>query len=115
MDPNVDPQTILAALQAHQWLVLGGIGISLTIAVVKQRSLWFAAHVPAWALPWMAVGLGVLGVGSTDLIAGKTWRQALFDGLASGVLAVFAHQTVVEGARGGKEIIPAKVPPESPQ
>lgn len=114
MDPQqVDPQTIVAALFAHQWLLLGALTTPLIVAALKQRSLWIAAHVPAWAIPWCAVGVGVLSVGSADVVAGKSWRQALFDGLASGVLAVFAHQTVVEGARKGKELIPAKAPPEA--
>src|SRR5690242_14582097 len=107
----MDPNSILAALSAHRWLLAGALVVPTLIAVAKQRSLWIAAHVPAWALPYGAVVVGVLTVGSADIVAGKTWQQALFDGISAGVLAVFAHQTVVEGARGGKEIIPKKAPP----
>ena len=105
-------QPIYAALLAHDWLVAGALVVPLLVALFKQGwvTQWLAAHLPATALPYLALGLGMLTVGSADVLAGKTWQQALFDGLGAGVLAVFAHQTVIEGARDGKEIIPEKKP-----
>jgi hypothetical protein len=111
-------QPIYAALLAHQWLIAGALVVPFIVAAMKQGwvTRWLAVHLPPAALPWLAVGLGALTVGSADVLAGKAWQQAVFDGLAAGVLAVFAHQTVVEGARSGKEIIPEKKPatPASP-
>jgi hypothetical protein len=110
----MDFQPIYAALIAHDWLVAGALVVPLLVALFKQGwvTRWLAAKLPATALPYLALGLGMLTVGSADVLAGKTWQQALFDGLGAGVLAVFAHQTVIEGARDGKEIIPEKKPAE---
>jgi hypothetical protein len=109
-------QPIYTALVAHQWLIAGALVVPFLVALMKQGwvTRWLAAKLPATALPYVALALGVLTVGSTDVLAGKAWQQAVFDGLAAGVLAVFAHQTVVEGARDGKEIIPAKKPAVPP-
>ena len=106
----MDFQPIYAALIAHQWLIAGALIAGALVALMKQgwASQWLAAKLPAAALPYVALALGVLSVGSADILAGKTWQQALFDGLSAGVLAVFGHETIVEGIRGGKEIVPEK-------
>lgn len=111
-----DLQPIFDAFQAHQWVLFGALLVGLLLAVAKQG--WLSARIQAWlppvALPYYAVGLGILTLMVADIKSGKTWQQALFDGVAAGIAAVFAHETVIEGLRGGKEIIPARWPDKTP-
>jgi hypothetical protein len=100
---------LLAALKDHRYAFAGAVLVNVLVTVAKQG--WFsnavASKLPARYLPFVAVGLGVLSVSSTEVIAGMPWTQALFDGLAAGVTAVFGHQAVVEASRNGKEVVPA--------
>lgn len=99
---------LLAAYQAHAYVMLGALAIGALVAFAKQGwlSVWLATRIPARYLPVLAVALGVLGTASTSLISGRPLLQAVLDGLASAMVAVFGHQVVVEGFRRGKEIVP---------
>lgn len=101
---------VLAALQGKQWVLLAALLVGAVVALAKQGwlSVWLAAKLPKAALPWLAVTLGVLGLSSAEIAAGTPWPKAVMDGLSSGLAAVFAHQTIVEGVRKGVEIVPPK-------
>jgi len=101
-------QLLLAAVLAHRWLVAGAMLVGLAVAVLKQgwAGAWLAAKLPAWSRPWVAVALGVAGAMATELQSGAPWSKVLADGLAIAMAAVFGHQVVVEGMRGGRELLP---------
>ena len=116
---NIQP--IIAAFQAHQWVLFGALVVGGFIAFAKQGwfSAWVQSKMPSAAIPYYAMGLGVLAMMATDLSTGKTWQQAITDGLMAGMTAVFGHQLLIESARGGKEIVPTAkwakpAPPAAP-
>jgi hypothetical protein len=100
---------LLAALKDHRFAFAGAVLVNVLVTVAKQG--WFsnavASKLPARYIPFVAVGLGVLGVSSAEVVAGLPWSQALFDGLAAGVTAVFGHQAIVEAGRNGREVVPS--------
>jgi hypothetical protein len=99
---------ILVALHSSQWLVAGALSVGLLVALAKsgRLSMWLAMKVPPKYLPYEAMALGVLGVGSTEVLAGKPVKVAIVDGFLSAIFAISGHDLVIEAARGGKEIIP---------
>ena len=92
-------------MDSRRSLVVGAI-----VATAKQGWLgsWIAKKLPPAALPYLALVLGTLGVASAEIIAGKPVLQALIDGFVAGMGSIVGHDTLVEGMRGGKEIIPEK-------
>jgi hypothetical protein len=103
-----DVAAIARAYQNHEYVLLGSLIIGFIIAISKSGWLgtFIATKVPAGARPVIAVVLGALGMIATQLQNGTPWQQAALNGLYAGALAVLGHQTVIEGMRGGKEIIP---------
>lgn len=101
---------LLAALHGNQWVLAGAIVVGGVVALLKQgwAGAWVAKKLPPAALPYFAVGLGAVGLSTTEVIAGKPLWPAVIDGVQAGILAVFGHETVIEGMRSGKEIVPVK-------
>jgi hypothetical protein len=107
--PAPDAQALITALQAHEWPLAIAIALFGLIAIAKQG--WFGAYLqkmlpPRW-LPFIAPALSAIGLGLGEFFRGTPWPTALLQGLEAGVGSVFLHQTLVEGIRGGREIVPA--------
>ncbi len=95
-------------LQDHQWVAGAAILVGLLVSATKQGwfGAWVQAHVPAMARPWLALVLASLGAVATRVQAGQDLPHALIDAAYAAAVAVLGHQVVVEGARGGQEILP---------
>jgi len=108
--PTIDIAPLIAAIVAQKWSAAAALVVGLIVAAAKQGwlSAYLAAKLPKWFLPYLAVVLGSAGMISAAILGGQPWLPALESGILAGVLSVFGHQTVVEGLRGGKEIIPAR-------
>jgi hypothetical protein len=104
----MDLQPVIAAFQAHQWVLFGALIVGGLIAFAKQGwfSTWIQSKLPASDIPYYAVVIGVLTMMVTDIETGKTWQQAILDGFFAATTAVFGHQLLIEGVRGGKEVVP---------
>src|SRR5258708_9430967 len=102
----IDPAAIVAALRAHQWMLVAAFAIYAVALLAKQGWLgtWFQTHLPPRALPFISPIAGILFLSSSEMIAGKPWLNALVDGLLAGFLPLIGHELVVESARGGKEL-----------
>lgn len=109
----MDFNAFLAAAVAHKWVLLGALFIGAFVATAKQGWLGNAMQKqlpPRW-IPFLAPIYAAMTVGSTEIIAGKTWQVSLSESwgaLVAGVLAIVGHQLVIEGIRNGKELIPNK-------
>lgn len=108
--PNLDFNAIASAFSHHEWVLLGALLIYGLTTLAKQGWLgaWLQRVIPKRYIPLIAPTLGVLGLTTSEIIGHTPWPQAIFDGLSAGVLAVFGHETIVESARGGKEIVPQR-------
>lgn len=96
------------AFGAHSYILAAAILVGLLVSASKMGwlSAFIATRIPASARPWVAVALGIAGTVSTEVQAGRSWKLAVLDGVYAAAIAVLGHQTVVEGMRGGREILP---------
>ncbi len=108
----MDISSFWAALQNRQWSIVAAFVVWLAIALAKQgwASAWLASKLPSALLPYLAVLLSIGGLYATEVTTGTPWVKALTDGILAGLGAVFFHETIVEGLRGGKEVVPARAP-----
>jgi hypothetical protein len=106
----IDPSKLESAFAGKQWILLTAMLVGCVVAMAKQGwlSAWLAKKLPPQALPLLAMGLSVLSLTSAEIIAGINWQKALVDGVVAGFMAVYGHQTIVEGVRKGVEILPPK-------
>jgi hypothetical protein len=117
MDLNILLTQLQAAAKTHAWILFIALLVGALLALIKQGWLgaWLKAKIPSRYIPLYALALSELGLMSADIIGGKTWQQALQDGFAAAMLAVFGHETLIEMVRNGKEIVPAyKATPSTP-
>jgi hypothetical protein len=94
----IDPSKLESAFAGKQWILLTAMLVGCVVA----------KKLPPQALPLLAMGLSVLSLTSAEIIAGINWQKALVDGVVAGFMAVYGHQTIVEGVRKGVEILPPK-------
>jgi len=104
--------SIIAAWQAHEWLLFTALIVGAVVSFAKQGWLggWLAAHLPPAARPYLAMALGFFGTVAGELCSQPPVPlvQALLDGvngIIAGMIAIAGHQVVIEGMRGGKEIV----------
>ena len=115
----MDFNPFIEAAVNHKWVLLGALIIGSLVATAKQGWLGTAMQKqmpPRW-IPFLAPLYAALSVGPTEIIGGTAWQVALSDSigaLVSGFLAVLGHELVIEGLRGGKELIPARWPKAPP-
>ena len=76
-------QIVQAAKQGHWALVLGLIVMILTALVNRV----FRAKIPPAILPWLAIGLGIIGQGALTLHYSGDWATAIFAGMTAGLTA----------------------------
>lgn len=92
-DPNSIIEAIGRAAQSGQWALLAGFVVMLaTWAVSKLPGL--RDRLPAKALPWLAMGLGVLTNFLISLGSGIKWYQALISGVTQGLLAAGGYSAI---------------------
>ena len=107
---GVDGAFLYKAFTQHEW-ALGSAVILYGLAVlIKQGWLgpWLQAKIPQRALPVIAPATSLVLLTTGEIIGGKAWPSAVFDGLLAGFLPVIGHEVVIESARNGKEIVPPR-------
>ncbi len=101
----MDTDQLAALLSAHKWVPAAALVIGLLVRLQKAGKLPGLTRIPPNYRPWLALLLGVVsGVLDKVAVDSKTWTVALLDGLLSALIAVTAHDAIIEGLRGGKEI-----------
>ena len=98
-----------AAYQQHAYVLLGAIVVGAVLAVAKAGwfGAWFTSKIPAKWRPVVGFAVALLGMMATEVQNGGDWRAAILHALEAAALAVFGHQTLVEGMRSGRELVPA--------
>jgi hypothetical protein len=111
-ESSMDFAELSALLAEHKWLAALALFIGAMVRLLKSDTPlpW---TVPAQWRSWLAVGLGVVGGVLDALVAGTPSVRALLQGLGAAAIAIAAHDTLVEGLRGGREWFASKtkVPP----
>ena len=105
----MDLTPFIKAVEAKQWALLGALVVGALIALSKQG--WLSELIAKKLTPsttqWYAMLVSVLTVGSSEIVAGKPWQQALTDAGISAITAIAGHQLLIEGIRRGRELVPA--------
>jgi amino acid transporter len=106
-EPTFDD--LLRAVAGHAWTVAAGVGVYLFVALAKQGWLsdWISKKVPTAYQPVFALLLTQVGAVSLAAAQRSPILPAVFQALEAVAIAVFTHQVVIEGARKGKELVPA--------
>lgn len=99
----MDPSQLGELVGQHKWVAVAAIVIGLLVRVVKS-DIKIPINIPPAARPWLALGLGLLSGVLEKAATGRTWTSAIVDGVVSAVIAMVAHDAVIGGLRGGKEI-----------
>ncbi len=107
----MDLSELSGLLAEHKWVAALALLIMALVRLLKSDSPlpW---SVPAQWRSWLALGLGVIGGILDALVAGTSPLRALLQGLAAGAIAITAHDTVIEGLRGGQEFFANKHKPK---
>lgn len=87
--PDIDPGEavggVIEAASSKQWVLLIGFGL-MTLVFVLRKFIWKKVNTK-W-LPWLAIGIAVLGAGSIALVADPSkWWEAILLGVESGLVA----------------------------
>jgi hypothetical protein len=100
---NMDLSELSGLLAEHQWLAALALVITALVRLMKSDTPlpW---TVPARWRSWLALGLGVVGGILDVLVAGTSPTRAVLQGLTAGAVAIAAHDSVIEGLRGGREL-----------
>jgi hypothetical protein len=100
-----DLPLILDLADKHAWPALATVVIGLLVRLLKSPAVPYPLdRIPANARPLVALLLGLASGCLEHVAAGTPWQTALVQGVVAAGLAVFGHQLVIEGARGGQEI-----------
>lgn len=93
-----------------QMLVLLAALVAALVRLLKddRAVAWFPVTVPPRWRPVAALALGLVAAALTAKAKGTSWTAALTvaltQGLGAGGLAVAAHDALIEGVRGGREL-----------
>lgn len=104
--PNdFDTSQLAALLAAHKWVPASALVVGFLVWLQKKGKLPGFNSIPPNYRPFLALGLGILsGVLNKIAVDSKTWLVAILDGVLSAIIAISAHDTLIEGLRNGKEI-----------
>ena len=106
----LDLNQFVSLLLSHSWIALAALMIGAIVAVLKGSTP--LPEIPAKYRPWLALGLGVVAGVLKSVSTGTPIAQAILSGLEAGMTAIVGHETLIESARGGKELIPSRAKPD---
>jgi len=83
-DPGKAMAGIVTAAQSGQWALMVAFIVMLLTTIVRKL---FKDTIPAVVLPWVAVGLGLIGECALVLAYGGSWPTAILAGVSAGLTA----------------------------
>lgn len=106
-----DVTQLRALLAAHQWVPFTALLIGLVVRLLKSDTK-IPIDIPPRARYWLGLGLGLVAACLEKATTGKSWVDAILDGLLSFGIAMAAHEGFISSIRGGKELdIPGLIKP----
>jgi len=108
----------ISLVRSKAWIPLASLLIGLFVRLSKTDAAvaWFPVNLRPKVRPYVALAGGILTGVAAGLVGGS-WLSALTGGVVAGMLAITAHDVVVESIRNGREIgtpkTPAMFPPGS--
>lgn len=120
VDPNavVDIGFVIRLIEAltsafgdHAWTLV--VGLFLTMIVAGLRFFELVKKVPKVWVPWVTVGLAVLGSVAVGMQQGLPWGTVLTGGITVGVVAIGGWETIGKMLVNYLKKLFAKKPPES--
>jgi hypothetical protein len=100
-----DVGPIIDLFMAHQWIPGAAAVIFLLMRLLKSpRMVWPLSLIPPKARTLVVVVLGFAGAGLQSVAAGVPWQKAVAENVVAALIAILAHDTVVEWLRKGREL-----------
>lgn len=87
----------------HKRSAVLALAIASLVRLMKADGGFPFTVPPRWR-PCLALGLGAIGGAVDAITTGLPLPRAVLRGLGSGCFAIAAHDTVIEGLRGGREL-----------
>jgi hypothetical protein len=84
-------KNIVDAAKAGKWALMIGFIVMLLTWLANALLL---KKIPRAVMPWLAVGLSVLGQGAFTLASGASWFDAIFGGISMGLVAAGSWSAV---------------------
>jgi hypothetical protein len=75
---------LYAAMRAGDWTAVASLAIMILLFVLRK----FWSSIPSSAMPWIAMGMGMLSAFSAALSSGASMGQAALSGLVLGTSAI---------------------------
>lgn len=103
--PDDEATQLVAFFRGHEWPGVAWIVIAMVVRLLKSDTK-IPIDVPAKYRAYLALALGVVsGVLQKVVQEHVDWTTAIVGGVCSAALAAFSHDTIVDAARGGKELV----------
>lgn len=83
---------ITDAFKSNQWVLAVGLVLTAVVAIIRKLPL--DAFLPKAALPWIALGIALLGSVGAGLASGRPWYEIVVTGLTAGAVAIGGWETV---------------------
>jgi hypothetical protein len=102
----------IALARSGAWVPMAALMINVLVRVSKtdQAVRWFPVNLQPRIRGAAALVLGAASGIVAGLAGGGHWPAALAGGLVAGMLAITAHEVVIEGFRDGRDIGSPKPP-----
>ena len=85
---------MVTAAQGGHWTLLAGLVLMMIVYLFNR--LGMAAKIGTKAVPWVTVGLGLVGSVAYGLANGQAWPVALVNGLLMGSSAIAMWEAVIK-------------------
>lgn len=97
-------------ISTHQWVLVASVVIGLLVRLVKDDPAvsWIPFTLAPKYRPGVALGLGIVSAVLHSVATGVAFSTALIEGLSAAMLAITSHDVVIEGGRGGRELLEKK-------
>jgi hypothetical protein len=114
MNPEDDQiiSSLLGLVASRQWVPASSAAIGLLIRLSKSDVQWFPNLDARWR-SFACVMLGILDGVLHKVLSGDKWGPSIAGGVFAACLAIATHEVVIEGIRGGRELL-TKKPPAGP-
>ena len=105
MDPT-QFDYIVTLLEQKAWIPLAAVLVGLFVRLTKSDrfAAWFPINVPPQWRAALALGLGLVAGAISEFAKSGNWKSAIVGALLAGLMPIAAHDILIEGKRGGREL-----------
>ena len=104
-----DVSTTIDLFLNHQWIPAAAATIFLLVRIFKSsKMIWPITEIPPKLRTLIVVVLGFAGAALQAISTGVPWEKAVAENLIACLLAILAHDVLIEHIRKGRELFKPK-------